>query len=272
MSSTLLSAVSFLSMVDDPDLILLDATFGKEAYAEYTKSHIEGAQWINLNTQLSEIGPDPSLGGRHPLPSVESFAATLGTFGIDTNSKVVIYDRNNGALAAARCWWMLRAIGHEQTWVIDGGYQAVQAAGGNLTASKEASPIEKAPYPASQWQYPLLSMRALEERKEHHLALIDVREADRFNGVHEPIDLVAGHIPGAINVPYTQNLNADGTFKSPQELSALYAPWIDNGEEVVFYCGSGVTACHGILAMAYAFGQIAELYPGSWSEWSRNTH
>ncbi|NQV53030.1 MAG: sulfurtransferase [Flavobacteriales bacterium] len=272
MPSPLLSAAAFLSLINGPELVILDATFGPNAQEQYLQSHIKGAHWVDLNRQLSDIGPDPSRGGRHPLPSASDFAQTLGKLGIDPTSKVAIYDRNFGALAAARCWWMLRSMGHENAWVIDGGLQAIQQEGGIISSSQAPEPAEKPPYPTSEWQLPLLSMRGLEERKGEGSVLIDVREADRFNGIHEPIDLIAGHIPGALNVPYTQNLNEDGTFKSPEALSTLYGPLIGKDEDVAFYCGSGVTACHGILALAHATGRMAALYPGSWSEWSRNEH
>ncbi|MEQ9187143.1 MAG: sulfurtransferase [Cryomorphaceae bacterium] len=271
MITTLLTASEVMSMMGDPNVIVLDATFGKTAYPDYCFEHLIGAQWIDLNSQLSEIGPEPSKGGRHPLPSVSSFATVLGELGVGVDSKVIVYDKHSGALAAARCWWMLHAIGHPQTWVVDGGFQALKQAGAP-TDSEIIKPRALPPYPSSEWKLPTKTMTEIEGLDPNDSTLVDVRESERYQGIREPIDLTAGHIPNAVNIPFSHNLNADGSFKTREELKKIYADVLRMDKNVIFYCGSGVTACHGILGLAHASNKMAALYPGSWSEWSRNPH
>jgi thiosulfate/3-mercaptopyruvate sulfurtransferase len=269
----LVSAAEVLqAMTRKHDLVILDVTYGPEAQKKYSEQHISGARWVNLDKELSTIGPDPSHGGRHPLPSASDFCRTLGNWGLTPDHDVVIYDRKGGALAAARCWWMLRAIGHEKAWVINGGLDAALRIGISVDNVPPADTISTS-YPERSWSWPIYSMTEiesiLEDRKK---VLIDVREAGRYRGEYEPIDLRAGHIPSAVNIPFDTSLNDDSTFRTTQELRSLYQNYVKDGVEAVFYCGSGVTACHGILAVYEAGLGQAALYAGSWSEWSRNPH
>lgn len=253
-------------------IILIDARAGAGARDRYEKQHLAGAYFADLETDLSRKGPDPAAGGRHPLPPVAQFAEFLGKTGIDPQSHVVVYDDKSGALAAARFWWMLKALGHEKVQVLDGGMDAAIAAGFPTGYGNNISSA-KAPYPADTWQLPLRSMEAVETAlQDSGNVVIDVRETERYLGYTEPIDLTAGHIPGAVNAPFAGNLNEQGFFKSPEELRAAYEE-ITGGREsvnVIMHCGSGVTACHSILAMTYAGMEPPALYTGSWSEWSRS--
>jgi thiosulfate/3-mercaptopyruvate sulfurtransferase len=248
---------------------LIDASFGKSTYEA---SHLRGAIYADLNADLSDIQPDAAQGGRHPLPTPEQFALTLGKWGIKPETHVIVYDNKQGGMSAARFWWMLRAAGHEKVQVLDGGFQAAVEAG-LPTESGEVTPIPVAPYPVQAWQLPLANMAETEAAAlDPNKTVIDVRERDRYLGIVEPIDLIAGHIPGAVNIPFANNLDATGRFKSPEELRQLYKPFADNSapENVTAHCGSGVTACHTLLAWAHAGLPMPKLYIGSWSEWSRN--
>ncbi|EON76157.1 Thiosulfate sulfurtransferase, rhodanese [Lunatimonas lonarensis] len=258
-----------LFSIAEKSYLLIDASFGKSTYEA---SHLKGAIYADLNADLSDIQPDAAQGGRHPLPTTEQFALTLGKWGIKSDTHVIVYDNKQGSMSAARFWWMLRAAGHEKIQVLDGGFQAAVEAG-FPTESGEVIPIPVAPYPIQAWQLPLVNMAETEAAaSDPNKTVIDVRERDRYLGIVEPIDLVAGHIPGAVNIPFSNNLNATGRFKSPEELRHLYKPFADNSasENVTVHCGSGVTACHTLLAWAHAGLPIPKLYVGSWSEWSRN--
>jgi thiosulfate/3-mercaptopyruvate sulfurtransferase len=249
--------------------ILVDASFGK---ANYEANHLKGAIYVDLNTQLSDIKSDAADGGRHPLPTAEQFSERLGDLGITPDSHVIVYDNKNGGMSAARFWWMMQAIGHEKIQVIDGGLQAAIASGFPIS-DETVTPEPTSPYPIDGWKLPLSSLEEVEDvaQKESHI-VVDVRETDRYLGKVEPIDLVAGHIPDAVNIPFAENLDADGRFKSPEILKAKYKAAfgaIPTGN-IIVHCGSGVTACHTLLALAHAGMEIPKLYVGSWSEWSRN--
>ncbi|WP_209331889.1 sulfurtransferase [Lunatimonas salinarum] len=264
----LISPEGLLSMTER-NYILVDTSFGKSTYEA---SHLKGAIYADLNTDLSDIQPDAAQGGRHPLPTPEKFAQTLGKWGIQPDTHVIVYDNKQGGMSAARFWWMLRAAGHEKVQVLDGGFQAAVEAG-FPTESGEVTPTPVAPYPVQTWQLPLVNMAETESAAaDPTKTVIDVRERDRYLGNTEPIDLIAGHIPGAINIPFANNLDAMGRFKSPEELRQLYMSTTNHSapENVTVHCGSGVTACHTLLAMAHAGLPIPKLYVGSWSEWSRN--
>ncbi|MCV9388875.1 sulfurtransferase [Reichenbachiella ulvae] len=268
----IIDAAELKEIIDEYGLILIDASGGPNAHADYTSQHLAGAQWVDLETQLAEIEEDVSLGGRHPLPSLKRFSVLLGELGITPESHVVIYDHMNGANAASRFWWMLRSVGHEKVQVLNGGFKAAQALG--LPIDAEGVEIRKAvAYPLETWLLPMVDITEVEEisQQEDH-RLIDVRSAERYRGETEPIDLVAGHIPGAINIPLTENLDANGLFLSPEALKTKYSKALEgiDADKVIIHCGSGVTACHTILAMDYAGMAIPNLYVGSWSEWSRN--
>lgn len=269
--SPLINAQELLQQQPQNNFILVDARTGKEAQQQYLSNHLAGALFVDLETQLAAKTANAAQGGRHPLPSPQKFAQVLNKLGISPNSHVVVYDDKNGANAAARLWWMLRAAGHEQVQVLDGGIQAAIAAGFPI-ASGEESAKETGQYELTDWKLPTATIEEVEQavQQNDHL-VIDVRDAYRYNGESEPIDLVAGHIPGAVNIPFSGNLDAEGFFLSPAELLLKYQTALENKktENVIVHCGSGITACHTLLAMDYAGLEIPKLYVGSWGEWSR---
>jgi thiosulfate/3-mercaptopyruvate sulfurtransferase len=261
-----------LALHSSADLVLLDARTGPGAREAYKASHLDGALYVDLEEELSQKGASPAEGGRHPLPPVEQFAALLGALGIQPTSRVVVYDDKAGANPAARLWWMLRAVGHHAVQVLDGGIQAALAVG---YPAKEGTvtPNATAPYPVSGWQLPLATVEEVERAAANPEAMvIDVRDAVRYRGEKEPIDTIAGHIPGAVNLPFSNNLDAQGAFREPQELMQYYTDVLGDKrpDNIIVHCGSGVTACHTLLAMDYAGLPMPKLYVGSWSEWSNS--
>ena len=256
-------------MASDQEIVLLDTRAGG-----YDTGHLRGAQRADLETQLSaarDPGANPKHGGRHPLPPLERWTRQLGAWGIEPDTHVVIYDDQSGANAAARAWWMLRAVGHERVSVLDGGYPAAVKAG--LATTAEVSVVApRPPYPAEEWQRPTVDMPRVDAlRQDPNWKVLDVRSAERFRGETEPIDPVAGSIPGAVNLPFAENLE-DGRFKSSRELRAMYEELLGGtpADHLVVHCGSGVTACHTLLALEAAGLEGAALYVGSWGEWCRN--
>lgn len=261
-----------LAIQGSPNLVLIDARSGPDVKVRYAASHLAGALHADLDSDLADIKPNAADGGRHPLPSPAQFSKVLGTLGITPDSQVVVYDDKNGANAAARFWWMLRALGHQQVQVLNGGLNAAIEAGFPLVAGEEHAVIVEA-YPIQNWSLPLAEIEEVEQAgQDSRRLIIDVREKVRYDGISEPIDLVAGHIPGAINVPFANNLDSQGFYLSPEVLHEQYAAVLNNRkpEEVIVHCGSGVTACHTLLALDYAGFEIPKLYVGSWSEWSRS--
>jgi thiosulfate/3-mercaptopyruvate sulfurtransferase len=259
----LVTAAWLLEHADDPAVriadtrwYLADPTGGHAAYHE---GHIPDAVYVSLDHHLSA----PEGPGRHPLPDREDFAVCMGSLGFGDDHLVVAYDDRGGAIAA-RLWWMLRDIGHDRVAVLDGGIQAWTASGGDL----ETEP--PSPVPATMTVRAPLTTQIDRETLRQRLGtipLIDARAPDRYRGETEPIDPVAGHIPTARNAPYEGNLNEDLTFADAAELRHRFES-LGAGDETVVYCGSGVTACHGILAMTVAGLPEPTLYPGSWSDWS----
>lgn len=251
------------------DFILFDVSAGSKA--RYDEQHLDGAFYLDLNTDLADI-KDFAVGGRHPLPTFEHFSEVLAKYGVTKDSHVIVYDDKNGANAAARFWWMLKSIGHQKVQVLNGGYDAAVKAG-FAVSSEIPTPKTAEPYQITEWQLPLAEIDEVEVagNSDNH-AVIDVRDANRYAGLTEPIDLIAGHIPGAINIPFTENLDAKGDFLAPEILKEKYSKALADykTENVIVHCGSGVTACHTLLAMDYAGLEIPKLYVGSWSEWSRN--
>src|SRR6201996_968256 len=252
-------------------VILIDARAGADTYQRYLTGHLEGAQFVDLDKDLSTKPADAAYGGRHPLPSLEDFAKLLGKLGITPDSHVIVYDDKAAAFGGARLWWMLRAIGHKKVQVLNGGLQAAINAG---------VPLSTEPYTAEQVQpYPVTPVyletadieQAGDAAKDDTKMVIDVRESPRYLGQTEPIDLIAGHIPGAVNLPYTANLDSNGKYLSADELKEKYENLFGNviPTDVIVHCGSGVTACHTLLGMDYAGIKGPKLYVGSWSEWSR---
>ncbi|KIA98360.1 MULTISPECIES: sulfurtransferase [unclassified Flavobacterium] len=254
------------------DIVIVDARTGINAKENYKASHLQNARYVDLNLDLATVPTDAANGGRHPLPSLSKFSEVLSKLGISPSSHIIIYDDKNSSNAAARFWWMLRAIGHKKVQVINGGLQAAVKAGFPVSSGIETF-AEAALYPISNWELSQADITEIDKAsKNQDTIIIDVRDKDRFDGLTEPIDLIAGHIPGATNVPFTSNLNEDGTYLSPEVLKAKYQDIIGNTkpENVIVHCGSGVTACHTLLAIDYAGLPIPKLYVGSWSEWSRN--
>lgn len=230
--------------------------------------HIEGAQQAHLDRNLSTHGATALNGGRHPLPARETVAAWLGGLGFQNHMQAVVYDRN-GANYCGRLWWMLKWLGHDAVAVLDGGLQAWQASGGAV-ASGPAAKGEAAGFDLKPALREWLSTAQLAPQVGHpNLTIIDARAAARYRGEMEPLDPVAGHIPGALNRPFNQNLNAEGFFKSPDVLRAEFESLLAGRDPstVVHHCGSGVSTVPNILAMELAGLGVTRLYPGSWSEW-----
>jgi thiosulfate/3-mercaptopyruvate sulfurtransferase len=250
---------------DKPPLVAdvrwnLDGPPGKP---DFEASHIPDAVWVDLETQLA--GP-PGVGGRHPLPTPAAFEQAMRDIGVSQNSLVVAYDAANSQ-AAARLWWLLTDAGHRAVRVLDGGFAAWNAAG-LPTVSGPRAPAAGGDFIAHPGQRPQLAGTELSARLGSRAAptLIDVRTPERYAGEREPIDPVAGHIPGAINLPWTANVRADGRFRPPHEIARRYAE-AGGSQDAVVYCGSGITASQSLLALESAGLRAAALYPGSWSEW-----
>lgn len=232
--------------------------------AAFDKAHLPGARFADLLADLS--GPIvPGQTGRHPLPSVDTFVATARAWGISAASQVVVYDDAGGAFAA-RLWWMLRWLGHDAVAVLDGGFSAWVAEGRPVTDAVVR--VEPGDFTAKPRRELLVTARELESPQSLMRKLFDARAPERFRGDVEPIDPVAGHIPGAVNLPFAENLK-DGHFRAPAELRERFAAALDgtSPEDAIVYCGSGVTACHDVLAFAHAGLPLPRLYAGSWSEW-----
>lgn len=270
--SPIIHPVDLIQLLANKAVILLDVRAGSTAETDYLHWHIAGALWVDLNSSLAEIPSDFAKGGRHPLPSPAKFSRVLSSLGIQFDSHVIVYDDKAGVNAAARCWWMLRAAGIENVQVLNGGLQAAEELGLPMKTGKEI-PGSTSQFNFEDWKLPLVNMEDVNQMSgERQGVIIDVRDAYRYRGESEPIDLVAGHIPGAINIPFSENLDDLGCFLSPEILRSKYSDVIakNNRGEVVVHCGSGVTACHTLLAIEYAGLPVPSLYVGSWSEWSRN--
>lgn len=243
---------------------LADREWGPAAYRE---SHVPGAYYADLERDLS--GSPAADSGRHPLPDWQAFADCLGRWGIYPDHQVVVYDQGGGAYAS-RLWWMLRAVGHRRVALLDGGWAAWQAAGGARTDRMPAGHLRSvALSPGSGW---VTTEQVVDNLRSQAFALVDARSSERFAGLREPIDPVAGHIPGALNFPFERNLSADGTFLPVGRLRDAWSECLQQVQPaaVVHMCGSGVTACHNLLAMEAAGLTGSRLYVGSWSEWLRD--
>jgi thiosulfate/3-mercaptopyruvate sulfurtransferase len=228
---------------------------------EYTEGHVPGARFVDLATDLARPAAGAG-GGRHPLPSTAQFAAVLGRLGVTPATHVVAYDSSGGAIAA-RLWWMLRSIDHVAASVLDGGLAAWVASGATLTT--QIPDVTPTSYPIAKEWTGTVDAEEISRLIADGTTVIDARAADRYRGDTEPVDPRAGHIPGAVNLPFAGNLGSNATFRSAAELAARFA---GVGTAPVAYCGSGVSACHNLLAMAVAGIDTGRLYPGSWSEWS----
>jgi thiosulfate/3-mercaptopyruvate sulfurtransferase len=240
---------------------LVDTGIGRRAYAQ---SHLPGAHFLHLDDDLS--GPKSGANGRHPLPDPEKFRARLAALGMANDKQVVAYDASGGYYAA-RLWWMLRWVGHDRVAVLDGGWEAWLKSGLPVTA--QVPGIKPGAFRGAAHDYPVDARFILAQLGQPHVRLIDARSPDRFRGESETLDPVGGHIPGAVNRFFKSNLAADGCFKPAADLKREFSALLDAlpPTQVVHQCGSGVTACHNLLAMEIAGLHGSRLYPGSWSEW-----
>lgn len=246
-----------------------DLTKPEQGSQQYLESHIAGAVYASLDTDLSAKNDPMALsGGRHPLPSPQKFTAWLSSIGFTNDMQAVAYDRN-GTLVAGRLWWMLKWIGHDKVAVLDGGFPAWQAMKATTNKGSEAT------RPASQYQCGLASMSLVDASGvaakigSQQAAIVDARAAPRYRGEVEPLDPVAGHIPSALNRPFSTNMNADGTFKPASVLRAEFETLLAGRDpaQTIHHCGSGVSAIPNVLAMAVAGFGLTTLYAGSWSDW-----
>ena len=270
--STLLRPADLMGHLADPHWLVLDCRFelsdpdaGERAWAA---GHIPGAAHAHLERDLS--GPVTASTGRHPLPERGSFAATLSRWGVGPTTQVVAYDASAG-MFAARLWWMLRWAGHDRVAVLDGGLQGWTAAGGTLDRSVEQrQPVRFEPAWRDDMAVSTTELAPMLRRGD--CVLVDARGPDRFEGRVEPIDPVAGHVPGAVNHPCQRNLDADGRFLPPAQLLERWQETLGGRAPAaaICMCGSGVSACHDLLALEYAGLAGARLYAGSWSEWIRD--
>ncbi|MBX2996930.1 MAG: sulfurtransferase [Caldilineaceae bacterium] len=267
--TTIISTADLADHLDDPQWAVVDCRFslqepelGRRAYEE---AHIPGAVYAHLNEDLS--GPiEPGKTSRHPLPEVAAFVETVSGWGIDAETQVVVYDDWGGAIAA-RLWWMLRWLGHEHVAVLDGGWPAWTGEDRPSRGGVESRP--RAEFVARPRPELLADAEEVARNIESgEFLLVDARAPERYYGMNETHDPIAGHIPRARNYFYAQNLH-EGRFLPAEELKRLYGPLIGArpSQQVVFYCGSGVTATHNALAMLYAGMGESRIYPGSWSEW-----
>jgi thiosulfate/3-mercaptopyruvate sulfurtransferase len=260
MSGPLISVAELVAVLGG--VTLLDVRYrmgGPPGREEYAGGHVPGAAYVDLDADLAAPAGDGHR-GRHPLPTTADFEAAMRRVGVRDDRPVVVYDDWQGR-AAGRAWWLLRFHGHPDVRVLDGGWAAWTAAGGEVTSDEPA--VGPGDFTARPGQMPVVEAGSLRDVP----VVVDARDPARYRGEIEPVDPVAGHVPGAVNVPTTVNVDADGRFRSPEQLRALYAAEGVTGEqETAAYCGSGVTATHDVLALE-VIGIRAALYPGSWSEW-----
>jgi thiosulfate/3-mercaptopyruvate sulfurtransferase len=251
---------------NDADIVIVDCRFalgqpssGKDAYEQ---DHIPGAYYLDLEKDMS--GPKEPHGGRHPLPNIDEFAAKLSRIGIDDHTTVVAYDDQGGAMAS-RLWWILKYLGHDDVYVLDGGYAKWKQAGYPTT---DEPPLEHPTAFKPQVRKEMLAR--MEDVKARigraGTVIIDSREAKRYLGLEEPIDPVAGHVPSARNYFWKDSLDSDGNWLPGEQQAARFSG-LKDAEEIIVYCGSGVTACPNVLALSEAGLQGVKLYSGSWSDW-----
>ncbi len=263
----LVSCPELASYLNDSTIAIADCRFSLTApdagRRQYASGHIPGAFYLDLNQDLSS--PLQSHGGRHPLPDLEALSQTLSIMGITLGATyVVAYDDARFAFAS-RLWWLLRYLGHDRVAVLDGGFQAWQAAGLPVTQDvPSAQDGHFDPQVRSPLAVTIDDVKARSQRPG--VVLVDAREGDRYRGEREPIDPIAGHIPGAVNIVWKHVTNDQGIAHSPEALRSHWQPYAD-ADEIIVYCGSGVTACVNLLALELAGITTGKLYPGSWSDW-----
>jgi thiosulfate/3-mercaptopyruvate sulfurtransferase len=267
----LIDAAELAACLDDPQLLVVDCRSDLADHGwgqrQFDAGHVPGAVYASLETALS--GPRGPSTGRHPLPGADAFARTLGAWGYGPATRVVAYDQGPGAYAA-RLWWLLRASGRPQVRVLDGGFAAWANAGHPVATAATRRTATAVPVQPFAGAVSTAEVDAARARGE--FALVDARAADRYAGQNETIDPVAGHVPGALNRPFLKNLAADGRFRDATGLRADWTGLLGGADpaRVVAMCGSGVTACHNLLALERAGLPGARLYAGSWSEWIRD--
>ena len=274
--TTLITAEVLSSMLDAGEpVVIIDASFDLADTAAGERAcrqaHLPGARYVHLERDLS--APPTGRNGRHPLPELAAFAATAGRLGITPETQVVVYDRQ-ASMFAARVWWMLRWLGHAPVAVLDGGWSSWQAIGGAVESGAVRAQPQSA-YPIADTPSALVATIDTDAllARLGQLALMDARSPERFRGDVEPLDAQAGHIPGACNRFFKDNLTAQGRFKPAEVLREEFLTLLASqpAGDVVNQCGSGVTACHNLLAMTVAGLDGSLLYPGSWSEWSSDS-
>jgi len=273
MFNTLVTTEELAAHIDDPDWLIFDCRFTlTEAGAgrkNYAQAHIPGAIYVHLEEDLSSAISNTS--GRHPLPDADSLSKKLSAWGVDNTKQLIVYDDAFGAIAG-RMWWILRWLGHTKIALLEGGLPVWLRDG---HATTERLPILTPAIFQPQINTSLVvntdDVEAM--MNDDSYLIIDARSEERFEGVLEPFDKVAGHIPGALNVPYDDNLSVSGGFETQEELYESYSDRVNDlkNENIIHMCGSGVTACHNILAMEHAGLTGSRLYAGSWSEWITNS-
>ena len=270
MYSSLITPKIANEYLDDSNWRFLDCRFvltePEQKQAEFALSHLPGATYAHVNRDLA-VPHIPGKTGRHPLPEKERLIKLFSTWGIDDSVQVVVYDDAGGAYAV-RLWWMLRWLGHDAVAVMDGGWPRWVQEGRQVTAALTVSEpkIFKAS-PRNNWLVTAEDIKA--DLHNYEVRILDARNSDRFQGINETLDPVAGHIPGAVSAPFVENLDEDGNWKSKSVLRLMYEKLLSGSpaEQAVSYCGSGITACHNILAMYHAGLGDSRLYCGSWSDW-----
>jgi thiosulfate/3-mercaptopyruvate sulfurtransferase len=282
--TTLISTAVLASHLDDPAYVIVDCRYKLDDSSwgerEFAAEHIPRAVYADLGHDLA--GPKTGTNGRHPLPDTHALAQTFGRLGITSGRQVVAYDQANG-MYASRLWWLLRWLGHDAVAVLDGGIKKWKAEGRPLATATSGPEDAAARAPRAFTGSPREAMAVDVDTVASRLGapdwtLVDARAPERFRGETEPIDKMPGHIPGAVNHFFQWNLDDEGLFRSPEQLRARFAESLGGGRDVnalsadrvVCYCGSGVTACHNLLALEHAGITGAKLYAGSWSEWSAN--
>lgn len=265
----LCSASELAAQLSAPDLLIIDCRFQLQdpdwGARQYQQGHLPGAIYLSLDRDLA--APPSASGGRHPLPDATTLVKTLAHWGFRyRQSRVVVYDTALPAIAA-RLWWQLRYWGHEAVTVLDGGWQAWQAAGyPTTTALPTPNPVAECdPMPQSAW---LVDRAEVKQAIAAGQVVLDCRDRDRYAGRHEPLDPIAGQIPGAVNLPWRELCYPDGRLHTPADLHRQWQTWPITSESIV-YCGSGVTACVNLLSLVVAGLPQARLYPGGWSAWCR---
>lgn len=260
-----------LARMYEPDLVIVDCRFQLGApdagRAAYEAEHIPGALYADLEADLSAPVVEHGHGGRHPLPDSSQFAAFISKLGIDHDTRVVAYDDQGGAMAA-RFYWLMRYHGHEKTYILDGGYANWKRLGYPVSSDKPPVIVPKTFVPNIQTHMLIGRDEVLERLGRSDTVILDSREPRRYLGLEEPIDKQAGHIPGAVNAFWKDSLTSDGSWKSAEAQRARFEQLqVDPDQEIIVYCGSGVTACPNVLALEQAGYRNVKLYAGSWSDW-----